>query len=130
MFSFFALALLAACQSTSDVDLEKNGVTAQTLSSMLGSASAKKGEILLIDARPPEEYAGGHINAAQNMGLERFPPTAKPDPRLERYGTIVVYGQNPGDVAARGLAKRLMQIGYDGVRYYAGGHDEWVRVFP
>ncbi len=89
------------------------------------AALAGDGRVLVIDVRPKEEYADGHVPGAQNMRPDRFRLGSKPDPRISRFSTVVVYGEHPGSVAARTVTKRMIEIGYDNVYWYPGGWEEW-----
>lgn len=87
--------------------------------------------IVLIDPRPARDYQRAHIPGARHMELPRVPPTSTPDPDLKRYRHIVVYGDNPASPEARGMTKRLMAVGYRGVRWFVGGLEEWkARGYP
>ena len=85
--------------------------------------------IVLIDPRTSAAYQAAHIPGARNMKLPEFKRGDARDPELEAFDRIVVYGQHPGDYFAPGVVKRLLELGYDGVWFYAGGLDEWARVY-
>lgn len=80
---------------------------------------------LFVDPRPERAFAQGRIPGARNLRLPQVDPKRDPDPGVAAYGTIVVYGDDPASATARGMTKRLMAAGYDGVRLYAGGLKEW-----
>ncbi|MGH7243908.1 MAG: rhodanese-like domain-containing protein [Phycisphaerales bacterium] len=84
--------------------------------------------VLFIDPRPRNTFESSHIPGAINMSLAAFDGAKGIDPRISEFHSIVVYGQNPGDVAGPVVSKRLMQIGYSDVREFAGGVDEWRRA--
>jgi 3-mercaptopyruvate sulfurtransferase SseA len=87
--------------------------------------------LLLVDPRPAKYYDQAHLPGARNLRLPQFDPKANVDPALDRFGTIIVYGDNPASPEARGMTKRLMAIGYGGVRLFAGGMREWMaRGYP
>ena len=81
--------------------------------------------MLFIDPRPAKEFRVGHIPGARNLTLANVKLGSKPDPRIERFSTLVVYGDNPASATARGLSKRLIEVGYNGVKFFAGGLEEW-----
>lgn len=85
--------------------------------------------IVLIDPRTSSDYQAAHIPGARNMKLPEFKRGEARNPELEAFDRIVVYGQHPGDYFAPGVVKRLLELGYDGVWFYAGGLDEWARVY-
>jgi rhodanese-related sulfurtransferase len=80
---------------------------------------------MFVDARPPSQYVTGHIEGAVNWRLDQFKPTADTDPKIEEYRNILVYGDDPASPAARGLTKRLMEIGYEGVKMFGPGFKAW-----
>jgi 3-mercaptopyruvate sulfurtransferase SseA len=89
------------------------------------------GIALFLDPRPAAEFNTGHIPGARNFTLAQIKPTARVDPRIDRFKNLVVYGDNPASATARGLTKRLIAVGYDDVRFFAGGIEEWAgRGYP
>jgi len=85
----------------------------------------RQGQILLIDPRPTKYFEAGHIAGARNLLLPQVDPKNDRDPSLMGSGIIVVYGDDPASASARGMTKRLMAVGYKGVRLFAGGLKEW-----
>lgn len=81
---------------------------------------------ILVDSRPREQFLDGHIPGAVNLRLEDV--AAGRTSGLERFSTIIVYGENPGSTTAPALAKRLTSLGYSGVRLFEGGVDAWRRA--
>jgi 3-mercaptopyruvate sulfurtransferase SseA len=127
-----ALTLCATgCQrETRDTDIKL--VRIADVKSMIDRQARSGGDlIVLIDPRPAKYYAEAHIPGARNITLPQVEPKAKVDPAIKRFGTIVVYGDNPASAEGRGMTKRLMAVGYDGVRFFAGGLQEWTaRGYP
>ena len=82
--------------------------------------------IVLIDPRAPRDFDAGHLPGARNVRLPDVPVDSEVDPNLTRYRSIVVYGNDPGSPVARAMTKRMMAVGYRGVRWYTGGTKEWV----
>lgn len=85
---------------------------------------------LFIDARNPERFAAGHIPGARNMRTPDVDLRYGTDPALERYKNLIVYGENPGTASVNAMAKRLIEVGYNGfvkkrVKVYPGGWEEW-----
>lgn len=87
--------------------------------------SGKPDQILLIDPRPTKHYQAGHIPGAKNILLPQVDPKGDREPYIAGNDLIVVYGNDPASAAARGMTKRLMAVGYKGVRFFAGGMKEW-----
>ena len=85
---------------------------------------------LFIDARKPERFAEGHIPGARNMRTPDVDLRYGTDPALERYKNLIVYGENPGTATVNAMAKRLIEVGYNGfvkkrVKVFPGGWEEW-----
>jgi rhodanese-related sulfurtransferase len=124
-----ALALLAAAGiflggcSVSDADIEY--IDLSQMRQMHSEAQKPGKSVFLIDPRTPSQFADGHIPGAKNILLPSIKATSKPDPDIEEYGLIVVYGNDPASVAAKGMTKRLMEIGYDDVKMYRDGFFAW-----
>ncbi len=81
--------------------------------------------LLLVDPRSKGAFDAARIPGAVNMEFRRDMEERGVDPRYKGYRNIVVYGNDPGSAVARGMTKRLMVVGYDDVRLFAGGLDEW-----
>ncbi len=84
--------------------------------------------ILLIDPRSPRRFAEGHIPGAVSVQLPEVATFGGRDARLSGYANLVVYGENPASPTARAMTKRLLGVGYETVRLYPGGLEEWVRA--
>jgi rhodanese-related sulfurtransferase len=85
---------------------------------------------LFIDARKPERFAQGHIPGARNLRTPDIDLRYGTDPALERYKNLIVYGENPGTATVNAMAKRLIEVGYNGfvkkrVKVFPGGWHEW-----
>jgi rhodanese-related sulfurtransferase len=83
-------------------------------------------DIVLIDARPFGEYASGHIRDAINVD----PVTAVSARALIDIGItpdkqLVVYCKNAQCPFSKRVAVQLMLEGYENVRLFPGGWDEW-----
>lgn len=86
--------------------------------------------MVFVDARPSEAYETARIPGAVSLRLGDLPQPTKrrnraSDPRLTRAGRILVYGDDPGDFAARAVAKRLIALGYDDVSWLEAGIEGW-----
>lgn len=79
--------------------------------------------LALVDPRSPEDFAEGHLPKAMNV--EPIQHGLKPPRPIRNASYVIVYGRDPGDALARGMTKRLMENGVNGVRLYAGGLREW-----
>ncbi len=86
--------------------------------------------ILFLDARNPEDFAGGHIEGALNMphsrlsggdGLDEMAMYATPGD-----GTLLVVYCTGGDCEASEDAAILLEAaGYDNIAIMADGYDAW-----
>lgn len=81
--------------------------------------------VALIDPRASAKFNAAHLPGARNLKLPNLARGVRSDFDLARYTWIIVYGDNPGDPQARGMAKRLLSNQYAGVRLFAGGVEEW-----
>ncbi len=92
----------------------------------LGRASIKDdSDVLMIDTRSSEAFAQGHIPGARNLRLGDLADTRTLE-SLRRYDTLVVYGRDPGDSAAKAVAKSLIAEKKLGkVYHFSGGMNEW-----
>ena len=127
----FGLALLLAAaaggcnRSTTDKDIETVSVAEVRRLLMEAETQRKDDLIVLVDPRPVQDFQAAHIPGARNVLLSNLPPGGRVDRGLSRFDRIVVYGEDPGSATARGMTKRLLGNGYDGVRWMSGGLREW-----
>ncbi|HYE03286.1 MAG TPA: rhodanese-like domain-containing protein [Phycisphaerales bacterium] len=90
-------------------------------------ASGNPRSVLLIDPRSHRDFAEAHIPGARSIQLSEVSGLkGDTDPELERFKNLVVYGDDPSTGSARGMAKRLLNAGYDSVYLFAGGLREWM----
>ncbi|MGE0353436.1 MAG: ArsR/SmtB family transcription factor [Gemmatimonadales bacterium] len=80
-------------------------------------ARVARGEVRLIDVRPPEEYRAGHIPGAMSFPLAELERRLTELPRGEE---IVAYCRGPYCVLAVEAVARLRAKGYRAVRLEAG----------
>lgn len=92
----------------------------------------KRDQLYLIDPRSDREFREGHIRGAEHLTLDRVVgEKSARNPPFDRYGTIVVYGNDPGSPPAKGMAKRIMSLGHKKkTKMYAGGMKEWEALYP
>lgn len=116
-----AFAALTGCQqkvSTSTIAF----VSPAKVSEQLAKDPSKH---LILDARNPEAFMEGRIPGARRITVPEIDSRTR-NPNWERFGSIVVYGENPGSLAAEAVTKRLMTAGYEQVYLLDGGFDAWV----
>ena len=80
--------------------------------------------LVVVDALPPMSFAHSHLPGAINMPPERVEPKRIPD----RDAEIVVYCANPECESSIDTARRLLELGFENVRHYPGGKDEWRKL--
>lgn len=115
-------SVFAGCE-ISDKDIKYVGVS--EVRQLQVRAEREPKTLLLVDPRSPAAYARERLPGAMHMEFRSDMKDRGVDRRLSSHRNIVVYGDNPGSAAARGMTKRLMLVGYDNVRLFAGGVEEW-----
>jgi rhodanese-related sulfurtransferase len=85
---------------------------------------ARDGLVTVIDVRPPEEYAQGHIAGALNIPLEKLKQQLK---TLPRDREIVAYCRGPWCVLSYEAVARLRKAGIQ-ARRLQDGLPEWRRA--
>lgn len=122
----FAALGLSACSTTTDdssltmVDPQEALKTMHDRSGVLGLGKSKS---VWVDPRSLEAYRKAHIPGAIHLPFSEV--ADEHELRLEGVTTIVVYGEDYNDVKAKGMSKRLIELGYDDVRTLAGGLRQW-----
>jgi rhodanese-related sulfurtransferase/DNA-binding transcriptional ArsR family regulator len=84
---------------------------------------ARDGLVTVIDVRPPEEYAQGHIAGALNIPLTKLKTRLK---ELPRDREVVAYCRGPWCVLSFEAVARLRGAGFD-ARRLENGLPEWRR---
>lgn len=82
---------------------------------------ARRGEVTIVDVRPPEEYAAGHVAGALSV------PLASLEKRLSQIPPnreVVAYCRGPYCVLAAEAVRRLRKLGYT-ARRLEEGYPEW-----
>jgi rhodanese-related sulfurtransferase/DNA-binding transcriptional ArsR family regulator len=80
-------------------------------------ARVRKGEVTLLDVRPPEEFAAGHLPGAMSVPL---PELAKRLAKLPKRREVVAYCRGPYCVLAIEAVKQLRASGFKAVRLEEG----------
>ena len=84
-------------------------------------ARVARGDCVVLDVRPAEEYAAGHLASAISMPLEELERRLA---ELPRDKPVVAYCRGPYCVLAVNAVETLRRHGYDAVRA-AEGVSEW-----
>lgn len=122
----FSFSLFAGCETKitdSDIRFVKVAEVRDLTSRQARAPDSRL--VALIDPRAAATFKSGHLPGARNLKLPQVPERSSPDPELASFKHLIVYGDNPGSVAARAMTKRMMAVGYKGVRLFAGGVEEW-----
>ncbi len=84
-------------------------------------AGLKRGDVALLDVRPAEEFAAGHLPAAINIPVEQLEQMLD---LLPEDKEIVAYCRGPYCALSHEAVQRLRQLGYR-VRRFEEGYPEW-----
>jgi rhodanese-related sulfurtransferase len=81
--------------------------------------------LVLVDALSLISYAASHLPGAINIPPERVDDLA-PRRLPDLDADVVVYCASPTCTSSVEVAERLIELGYENVRHYAGGKRDWV----
>lgn len=81
----------------------------------------RDGLVTVVDVRPPEEYAAGHVPGAVNIPLDKLKSHLKD---LQTYQEIVAYCRGPHCVLAFDAVEQLRKRGIK-ARRLEDGYPEW-----
>jgi rhodanese-related sulfurtransferase len=81
-------------------------------------------QVIVIDARSPEAYAGGHIPGALNIPHRKMSPETTS--HLDRSALVVTYCDGIGCNASTKGALNMVRLGFR-VKELIGGLDWWKR---
>lgn len=112
--------------TTSDRHLDRTRISTEEVRRLTLDGERQPRAVALLDARSEQEYRAGHIAGARRIDLTRLPVRGGRDPELESFRSLVVYGNNRGTATAKAVGKRLMELEYKNVRWYADGLDAWI----
>ncbi len=117
---------LAACSSRRDRQTPSVAPTLAEVDTETLRRKIENGdELVLVDALSLISYAASHLPGAINMPPERvdeLAPRRIPDLAAE----VVVYCSSATCTASVDAAERLLELGYENVRHYAGGKRAWI----
>jgi len=88
------------------------------------AARLERGEVLVLDVRPPAEYAAGHIAGARSVPIAELRRHLR---ALPRGGEVVAYCRGPYCVYADDAVRELNRKGFR-ARRLIDGFPEWKRV--
>jgi rhodanese-related sulfurtransferase len=88
---------------------------------------AARDGVTIVEALPAAYFEDGHLPGAVNLPHDADEATISavlPD----RHRTVVVYCANRACANSGILGRRLDQLGYDDVRVYEGGKEDWIEA--
>jgi rhodanese-related sulfurtransferase len=84
------------------------------------------GNAFILDARPPDGFAEGHIPGAINIPYDKLPDYVdKLNDEVPQELTVVCYCWGPECDFSDQLATELKFMGYQDVIVFTGGWEEW-----
>ena len=86
-----------------------------------------EGEVVLVEALSERAYEDAHLPGAINVPLKLLRELA-PDVLPDKGAEIVVYRSGPTCRTSTLAAKQLLQLGYQDVRDFEGGKQEWAEA--
>lgn len=126
-----ALGSLGGCAKIDDTTLDETAVVVGEVRELIGKQTREPASntVILLDARRMSVYRQGAIPGAEAIDIVSIDATNKRvNPRIQKFQTKVVYGDNPGDAIAKAVAKKMLEAGYENVRWFPGGWEEWRRM--
>jgi rhodanese-related sulfurtransferase len=85
-----------------------------------------EGTAYIIDARDPAEYDEGHIPGAINIPYDRLPEYLDMlSSEVPMDGEVIIYCRGPACDFSDQLATELRILGYQNVRVFTGGWEQW-----
>lgn len=84
-------------------------------------ARMRRRDVVLVDVRPPDEFAAGHIEGARSLPLDELEEHLD---ELRRGGEVIAYCRGPFCVMAEEAVRRLTSAGLSARRLEAGW-PEW-----
>jgi rhodanese-related sulfurtransferase len=125
-FQKFSRHQLAELQ-TFALDLTKNTEEIEQVGRKTLLARAKRGEVVVIDVRPPDEYEAGHLPFALSVPLNELESKLK---RLPKNKRIVAHCRGPYCLMAVEAVKLLNRKGFDAQRLDLGVNEWSSAGFP
>lgn len=89
----------------------------------IGDVAPARG--IIVDARAPEKYAGGHIPRAINIPVSHVDKAFSAKVARFRGRRVIVYCSGYDCKDSTLLARALASAGVEGVSVYKGGWEEW-----
>ena len=87
-------------------------------------------EVRFVDARPPEDFAAGHVAGAVNVTIEQAQSGRFPDivQTFDRQAVIVVYCVGGDCDASRLVAESMRAVGFVRAVTMTASYDDWAKA--
>lgn len=125
------VALLLKAKGWTNVKVYQEGIPAWKKSGnyndvdlRIVKSAVKKGDALIIDARPLKKFKSGHIPTSINIPDTRFEDYINLLPS-DKNSKIITYCGGYKCAKSHKVAKKLLKLGYKKVMVYAAGEPEW-----
>ncbi|HSL00050.1 MAG TPA: rhodanese-like domain-containing protein [Rubrobacteraceae bacterium] len=83
-------------------------------------------DFVLVDALSTQHYESSHLPGAVNLPLEFVDEAERVLP--DKSAEIIVYCMNSDCAASGEEVRELSEMGYENVRHYASGKQDWIRA--
>ena len=83
------------------------------------------GQVIVVDALPAAAYQRRHLPTARNLTTDDA-ATAGGSVLPDRFAPIVAYSTDTACTRGPDLVAALRHLGYEHVRLYAGGIEDWL----
>ena len=113
---------LSSCR-TGSVKTSDRDIATISYMDLLEMLQDNKRTSVLIDVRPTDKFAQGHIPGAINIHL---PDLHSGEDRVAEADNIIVYGQDAADLLSPAAQKKLLAIGYRNVYIFREGLALWL----
>lgn len=81
---------------------------------------------VIIDVLEPEDYNKVHIKNAINVPVKNLEKEIVK--KVDRETPVIIYSIDYECPVSRIAAEKMLDMGYENVRYYPGGREEWLKM--
>lgn len=81
---------------------------------------------VIIDVLEPEDYNKVHIKNAINVPVKNLEKEISK--KVDRETPVIIYSIDYECPVSRIAAEKMLGMGYENVRYYPGGREEWLKM--
>ncbi|WYD81542.1 MAG: rhodanese-like domain-containing protein [Candidatus Electrothrix gigas] len=121
---FSILSVVGVYGETPAVPKNKDGYTIVDTIGLKRMLDTESADVVVVDARNPEEYQEVHIKGAINVPQKKFKKYADLLPK-EKFVQIVFYCNGVKCGKSRKAAKAALEMGYERIFVYAEGMPVW-----